>query len=409
MIKVENVEVFNFEGAIRGMRNPMNSWDKSDSIYYEDGTFEIGENDLALMKKLTKAGSEHRKYLRQIFVCCDISAALFWWKEFDTYKIGTVANSTSFMHKGISKPFDITDFDNNLNIDTLYNGRTGTPVEIKQINEEWKDIIGYEDLYKISNMGRIISKEHKIVTKSGYPKTYPERELKKSINSSGYYKVILRKNGVGKNFYLHRLLATHFIPNPNNLPEVNHKDGNKLNYNLDNLEWISKSDNSIHAFNNNLRYVTGYNKTKVGEGHRRFSEDDVNEIRSYYNDGWAMNEIAEYMNCYDSTINNIIHGQTYNTPECEAIDDWKYMINRLNTLREEYLETKDKKIWEHIVRILPCAYIQKRTITMNYENVINIIRQRNNHKLDEWREFCKILNDLPYIKEITGGTQNESY
>lgn len=128
-MKFENTEVMNFEGAIRGMRNPLESWDKSDSRYIdiesEEGIelqskgiyYKIGKNDLTLMQKLIKAGSEHRKFLRQIFVSVDITAPLYWWKEFDTYKVGTVANSTSTMHKLASTPitmdcFETDDFEN---------------------------------------------------------------------------------------------------------------------------------------------------------------------------------------------------------------------------------------------------------------------------------------------------------
>ena len=122
MIKVENVKVFNFEGAIRGLRNPMNSWDKSDSVkcYLNSHCPSIcknnlcglcvGNNDLTLMKKLYKAGTEHRKYLRQIFVSMDIVAPLYWWKEMDTYKVGTVSNSCSTMHKIAAKEFELDDF-----------------------------------------------------------------------------------------------------------------------------------------------------------------------------------------------------------------------------------------------------------------------------------------------------------
>ena len=110
MILVERVSVMNFENAIRGARNPMNSWDRSDSYFDEGGTFVLGENDLSLAKRLARAGSDHRKYLRQIFVSMDITAPLYWWKEFDTYKVATVANSTSTMHKIHSKPFSRDDF-----------------------------------------------------------------------------------------------------------------------------------------------------------------------------------------------------------------------------------------------------------------------------------------------------------
>ena len=125
-MKFEHTQVMNFEGALRGMRNPMNSWDKSDSrwedlesyisrlpddnIHYQR-KYIIGEKDMQLAQKLIRAGSEHRKFMRQIFVCVDITAPLYWFKEFDTYKVGTVANSTSTMHKLASTPITLDCFD----------------------------------------------------------------------------------------------------------------------------------------------------------------------------------------------------------------------------------------------------------------------------------------------------------
>jgi hypothetical protein len=110
MLKAERISVMNFENAVRGARNPMNSWAKMDSYYDEDGNFVMGENDLSLATRLAKAGSDHRKYLRQVMVSMDITAPLYWWKEFDTYKVGTVANSTSTMHKIQAKEFTREDF-----------------------------------------------------------------------------------------------------------------------------------------------------------------------------------------------------------------------------------------------------------------------------------------------------------
>lgn len=110
MIKMERTSVMNFENAIRGARNPLNSWNRMDSYYDEDGNFVLGPNDLDLAVRLRKAGSDHRKFVRQIFVSVDITAPLYWWKEYDTYKVATVANSTSTMHKIHSKPFSLEDF-----------------------------------------------------------------------------------------------------------------------------------------------------------------------------------------------------------------------------------------------------------------------------------------------------------
>lgn len=226
MIKVEKVKVFNIEGAIRGMRNPLNSWDKSDSMEDfpdcwacpHEGTPKcsqsqpectvIGSNDLDLMQRLYRGGTEHRKYLRQIFVSLDITAPLYWWKEFDTYKVGTVANSCSTMHKIHAKEFTLDDF----------------------------------------------SCEH------------------------------IR-------------------------------------------EW--------------------YGEAKL------FPRNSLDQV-----------------------------------------------INSLNWSRKLYLETKDKEYWWQMIQLLPSSYNQRRTITMNYENVMNIINQREHHKLDEWVEFVEILKELPYVKEI---------
>lgn len=124
MIEITNTDVYGWEAAVRGMRNPMNSWDKSDSAYYSDESFvgipyfKVGAKDLDLMKRLIKGGTEHRKFLRMVNVTVDINAPLYWWKEFDTYKVGTVANSCSTMHKIHTKEFTWDDFSHEQLIET---------------------------------------------------------------------------------------------------------------------------------------------------------------------------------------------------------------------------------------------------------------------------------------------------
>lgn len=206
MIKIENMEVFGWEAAIRGMRNPKNSWDKSDSAYYwtngvEVGDYRIGEKDLKLMKALAKAGSDHGKFLRMINVTLDITAPLYWWKEFDTYKVGTVANSCSTMHKIQAKEFTLDDF----------------------------------------------SHEH---------------------------------------------LST-----------------------------------------------------------------------------WNTNLILE-------------------------------LVKNLNLMRVKYLERKDKVYWWQMIQLLPSSYNQKRTVQLNYQVLKSMYFARKEHKLDEWREFCKWCETLPYFREV---------
>lgn len=237
MIKVENIDVWGFEHAIRGMRNPMNSWDRSDSCWTlkedespinpnDEPFFEVGKNDLDLMRRLYKAGTEHRKYLRQIFVSMDITAPLYWWKEMDQYRINVTTNSCSTMHKIAAKEFELDDF------------------SWEQLLNTGCDLIEY---------------------------TW--------------------QNGLFKKMVQPLQLLTDFI------------------------------------------------------------------------------------------------------------------IPSLNVCREKYIETKDKKYWWQLIQLLPSSYNQRRTITMNYENAITIIKQRTGHKLDEWNNFVAFLHGLPYVEEIIDGSE----
>lgn len=220
MIRIENTEVFGWEAAIRGMRNPMNSWDRIDTAFYSYDEVYIGENDLKLMRSLGKAGAVHGKYLRMINVTCDITAPLYWWKEFDTYKVGTVANSCSTMHKIHVKEFTLDDF----------------------------------------------SHEHLI-----------QETTRHDVNCSVAY--------------------------PHDRP--------------------------------------------------------------YY-----------------------------------PYDVLEQVVDSLNRCRELYLKTKDKELWWQMIQLLPSSYNQKRTVQLNYEVLRGMYEYRKAHKLDEWVEFCKWIETLPYFKEV---------
>lgn len=167
MIKVENLEVLNFEGALRGMRNPLESWNKSDSYYdKETGKYVIGEKDLALALKLTKSGSDHSKFLRQIFVSMDITAPMSWWWDFDTYKVATVRNSTSRMHKLGSRlltfdDFSVDDEQGNINI---------TPFRKYVLEDLNKRIAEFQQLKKDGKMEEAMSLWREIVFDS--PQSY---------------------------------------------------------------------------------------------------------------------------------------------------------------------------------------------------------------------------------------------
>ena len=266
MIKLEHAEVVGWEAAIRGMRNPMNSWDKSDSRYSclcmddkRDCPVEpyiIGPNDLELMMKLRNAGTDHRKFMRMLVVYVDITAPLYWWKEFDTYKVGTVANSCSTMHKIHEKEFTLEDFS-----------------------------------------------------------------------------------------------CEHLISEP---------------YDIDNEDPID------------------------GE-----FEDTGLVLVANSENGWLGH-------CYHTASGD--RCVEYLAPKT-LLD--RYIISALNACREAYLKTKDKKYWWQMIQLLPSSYNQKRTVMLNYEVLANIYKSRKNHKLDEWIEFCKWIESLPYSELITGVSLND--
>lgn len=396
-----NVEVFGFDASLRGMRNPMNSWDKSDSGYDYHGKFYLGENDLKLAQKLILAGNEHRKFMRQIMISVDITAPLYWWKEFDTYKVGTTANSTSTMHFAHKRDFNLEDFSIDCDIIETKSDKLQKDVSILVEKEEWRDVVGYEGLYKVSNSGKILRLPYQMTDEEGNARNYKGGIISTPINSSGYKKCVLRKEGVGKNYYLHRIMAISFIENNLNLPVVNHKDGNKLNCNLSNLEWCTHSENDLHAIKIGTKSVSNYNKIKVGEKARMFSDEDVSIIFDMFENGMSKKEISEIFDCYDSTICNILNGKTYKSVEVDELTSIKLMIDELNYYRQLYISTKDKKYWRKMIQLIPSSYLQTRTITMSYENVRSMYFQRRNHKLSEWsKSFIKWVESLPYAREL---------
>ncbi len=179
MITLQHISVMNFDNAVRGMRNPLSSWEKGDSCYDADGSFILGENDASLAKKLCEAGSDHRKFIRQIFVSVDITAPLYWWKEFDTYKVATVANSTSTMHKIHAKAFAREDFStDHMDEDTLIafdgviaylEGLRGKYLETKD-KRYWYDMIQF--LPSSYNQMRTVTLNYETLTNIYYARRY---------------------------------------------------------------------------------------------------------------------------------------------------------------------------------------------------------------------------------------------
>ena len=432
ILRFEHTEVWGFEHALRGLRNPMNSWNKSDSckcetdddcIHIEKGTesalecndgkykFCIGKNDMKLAQKLIRAGSEHRKFMRQIFVSVDITAPLYWWSEADTYKVGTTANSTSTMHKVMSKPFESSMFE--------CEGMRGykkepkqLPNEIDEDSELWAKHPYYEN-YMISNQGRV--KHLSYVNTSG--RIMKERIVTGSLHRDGYIFVsICLGNSKYQQVPKHRLVAETFIDNPERKKEVNHKDGNKLNNSVDNLEWVTRAENQNHAILNHLqpKPIITY-KGKLSK------DDRDNIILQYSTQDISKRQIAMKYNVSHTTINAILNNK-YNYGEGDENEYQTFLetLDELNSLRDEWLINKDKEVWKTLIEKLPRNWLQTRTVTMSYENIFNIVHQRKNHKLNEWSgidnpelpNFIAWARTLPYAQELifideTEGKNNE--
>lgn len=381
MLKIENVSIFGWKAAIRGMRNPKNSWSQIDSAVVNGNGFVVGNNDYDLMYRLASAGTDHGKFMRMIVVTLDIVAPLYWWSEYDTYKVGTVANSCSKMHKLLYKPFEMSDF----SFDKL----PGFKNEIKQfrpdVDEEaeiWRRI---DADYDVSNQGRV---------------RHGSRILSGSVHSDNYILVTLH----GKQIPVHRLVAEAFIPNYEKKPEVNHIDGNKMNNAVDNLEWVTRAENQKHAVDNGLQPKPA--KTYQG----KFTAEQREEIKRLWDSGmFSRRQLAIKYGVSHTCVNDIINDKYKYAESVNVFEEVaRPLVDMLNELRDSYFacenEASKKQIWYSILQLLPESYNQRRTVLLNYAVLQNIYHARRNHKLDEWHTFCDWIESLPYSDLITGIT-----
>ena len=410
MIKIENILVYGWEAAIRGMRNPMNSWDKSDSEVLEEFGYCVGKNDFELMKKLCKAGTDHRKFMRMINVTCDITAPLYWVAEHDTYKISTVRNSCSFMHKGVSKPFEINDF--SVQDDRVY--YLLNPIE-KKID---KLIYPYDTdkfkiyelengrKYKVFRNGKVMSCEFSYTDNYGSGRTryFEERECIPTVDKNGYYYLNLGGRN-GERWLLHRLVATMWIPITTKYNTVNHINGNKGDNSVENLEWCSRVENIKKGFDDGLydenKLHLAYNSWK--NGHTVVPPHIKFLIKKDYSGGKLASDLARKYGLTDSQIRNILFIKSCENDELfMSAYIWEKIIEQLNNLRDFYLETKDENVFQEIRQILPQGYNVRYTWQANYEVLSNIYKSRKYHRLPEWREFCKWIEELPYSELIVG-------
>lgn len=378
---------------IEGMRNPMNSWEKSDTNIdpdlYSLGNIDLGENDYALMQRLSNAGTEHRKYMRMMPVYVRITAPLYWWSEFDTYKIGTVANSCSKMHKLLSKPFEMSDFSFDKLPGYKFEPKQYRP-EVDEDSEEWLEIPDAQDGWLISNYGRV---------------KHNGKILSCSIHSDGYIFSVFKSRETGKYIQrpVHRLVANAFLPVVIGKDVINHIDGNKMNNSAMNLEWCTQGENIKHAINNH------FSPTGLTRYQGKFSPEERQHIKDLWDSGdYSRRKIAEMYGVSRTCINDIVNDRYSYVAKENVFENFaRPIIDTLNELRDSYFNSinqdERKQIWYSIIQLLPSSYNQTRNVMLNYEVLANIYRQRRNHKLDEWRDFCKwIEENLPYSELITG-------
>ena len=421
MIKIENTEVYGWKAAVRGMRNPMNSWSKSDSQYDVTGfwdeqmtlpaettPFIAGDNDLKLMKTLVNAGSDHGKFMRMITVTCDITAPLYWVAEHDTYKVGTVRNSCSFMHKGVSKPFTINDFSiQDERVYYLLNDIEKQHYELvyPYQTDEYKI---YETRngrqYKVYKNGKIVACKFSYVDcyGTGRKRTFEERECKPSQTKGGYYEINIGGRG-GEKWLVHRLVASVWIDNPDLFDTVNHINGNKGDNSVENLEWCSRQENIKKGFAAGLYDVNklhlAYNSWK--NGFTTIQPHVKAQLRREYERGIGRKELAEKYKISQKYVGNALFASSCKDEELFLYAyTWEKMIDTLNGLRELYLETKDDNIFKEIRQLLPQGYNVRYTWQANYEVLRNMYHARKNHKLDCWRDLCAWIETLPYAKEL---------
>lgn len=413
-MKFENTEVFNFDGALRGMRNPKESWNKSDSEwethinYNKDEVytkFDIGKNDLKLAQKLIKAGEPHRKFLRQIFVSVDITAPSYFMAELDTYKIGVTRNSSSFQHKGTSKRFTIDDFE----VDD----------EIKEVlrikNKEFPDLFySYETdefkiyttennrQYKVYKNGRVFALPFSYIDTMGRTRDFPEKEVVPSKTKSGYFELNLGGRN-SERWLLHRLVAEVWLDNPNNFRTIDHKDGNKANNCVENLEWVTLEENIKREWDNfeGFDLQKKYKNWKISS---KINPADRLKIKDLYLKGYSQKQLSEMFEVGQAQISVICRDSDSTSENRELFEHcwyWEQILNTLNSLRDKYLETKDYKYFRLIRQLLPQSYLYHSTITMNYENILNMIKYRKDHKLTEWSvAFMDWVKSLPYSNDL---------
>ena len=429
MIEITNTAIFGFEGALRGMRMPYESFDKIDSkvfLVYQPENLEldatdinqrlydfecsIGKNDMSLAKKLIKGGSEHRKFLRMIYVQCDVLAPSYFMSELDTYKIGTTRNSSSLMHLGAKRDYTIRDFSiDDERIYDILNPKQTDKSEREVLvypDCEENDWLPYEELgrkYRVYKNGRIVTESFDLTYSNGHKHHYEARELKAQKYSNGYYFVNLGGERNHRQVLVHRLVALTWLRDSYREGfEVNHKDYNKGNNSVENLEWVSHLDNVKDSNLNNMRNYTLSSAYSVFKKRMKFPPEIIYSMRKDIENGMKISELPEKYGISESQYRKLNNSMflSENHELFISCYIWETLIEELNRLRRLFKETNDYTYFRALRQIMPMSFNYHSTLDLNYECLLNIYHQRKNHRLTEWHEFCDWIEDLPYMKEF---------
>ena len=430
-INIKTIEIAGLASALQALRLPYKKECRSeitndfyglvDDPEIKSWRFEssgiINEKDLQLMSTLVKRGDEHCKALRALVVYAEIDAPLSFWAEADTYRIGTERlSSESTMHTigngGVNiYDFNVPDILYEILGDDIPKEKVITPLRIdtpKELKSVIKSYFGRE--YEIWNNGEIYAlpfDTDEILPNGATRKRHFDKQKIKTGNTrnqQGYYQVRLggRK---GKTMVLHRILADAFVENPKNYNIVNHKDGDKGNCSISNLEWCTSSYNNKHAFENGLREVTIKDRYYRYKASLKWTNDDIEQWRKLKDSGKTSKEIARIYETSEHTISQYLKGKRYN--HLSEYSEWfelakKYedTINLINDYSALYKETGDFKYVLRIKEILPTSFKQKRIQMFSYPTLRRIYKQRHNHRLPMWHDFCAWVESLPFADTL---------
>lgn len=425
-MKIETIELAGFAGALKALRLPFGKEERSDieakrgfaGHFVECNTkVHIDRDDLSLMNTLINRGDEHAKVMRGIIVWAKITAPRMWWQEFDTYRIGVEKlSSESTMHMIGQRDLTIDDFSvndivrealtptkNPASYETTLHFDTPEHIESRILNK-------YGRQYEIWNNGDIYALE--FVTEDKMPngeirkRVFPKTKLKigGTKTPTGYFQVGIggRK---GKIEMVHRIIAEAFVPNPDNKPFVNHIDGDKGNCSPTNLEWCTSAENNKHAKETFLNKSSIRSRYLTFKALLKYSDEEISNWVIMKAGGMTYKEISDKTGVPLSVIENyVLYGGIYGSSEYYAVFREALALERtidaINKLAMLYRETKEASLLYDIKSLLPESFCQTRIAMMSYQCLRNIYKQRRNHRLQEWHQFCDWIKNLPFAEEL---------